>query len=180
MSFEYRYVIMRVIQWGCLGLLLLGINCSPTQKLDITENEMWTMMASNEIDANDGLPTTYQLLKLDGEVLERKLNESETPVISIPTYTANFITVKLEDAGTMSPVLAAKFSNIKSYRGEAIADSRTTIRLDKNASGLYAMVTKGEEIYFINPVEKGSDKYVVYEKQYAKRGSNPFVDQVIK
>lgn len=169
-----------MIQRIFLGLLLIVMNCSPSQKIDTSENILWTFISSTEIETDDSLPTEYGMLKLDNTLLEEKLNQSGTPVISIPTYEGEFITVRLEDSGTMSPALAAKFPNIKSYQGEEIGNSSTTIRIDKNTSGLFAMITRNSEVYFINPKEKGSTTYLVYEKRYARRGSNPFADQVIK
>jgi len=171
---------MRVLQGISLSLLLIVMNCAPTQKVDTTENTVWTFISSKEIEEDDSFPTEYMMLKLDNTLLEEKLNQSETPLISVPTHNGDFINVRLEDSGTMSPALAAKFPNIKSFQGTEIGNNSTTIRVDKNTSGLFAMITRDGEVYFINPIEKGSTTYIVYEKKYAKRGNNPFADKVIK
>ena len=165
----------------CLGVLLMSITCcTSTQNISSVKGELWTFISSKEIKKNNQLPNEYVALRLDTGLLGKKLRQNEISEITMPTLDLTLITVRLKDSGTMSPALAKKFPNIKSYKADEIGNRSTKIRIDKNSSGLFAMIRKGGKTYFVNPVEKGSTMYIVYDKQHAVKGGNPFIDQVIK
>ena len=163
-----------------IGLFLTTLSCNSTQKVSGAENDLWTFISTNELKQNELMPKEYLALELNKALLEDKLNQSKTPQITLPTLDQSFITVRLEDSGTMSPVLAAKFPNIKSLKGEQVDNSITKVRIDKNAKGFFAMIVAEGQTYFINPSEKGSSVYIIYDKQNAVKGGNPFVDKLIK
>lgn len=160
-------------------LLIVVVSCVSTQNIDYAKNDLWEFIPSKEIESNSILPTKYLILTLNKKILEDKLI-SDSPEISLPDTNQAFIMVKLEDSGTMSPELAKKFPNIKSFRGQELDNSSTKVRIDKNSSGLFAMIVRDGQTYFINPIKKGSSTYIVYDKAHAVRGGNPFADQVIK
>lgn len=166
----------------CIGLILIAIavSCNTTQKVSGTKNELWTFTSSKEIEQKDLMPKDYLTLELNDALLGEKLSNSTTPQITLPTLDRSFITVKLEDSGTMSPALATKFPNIKSFKGEQVGNNITKVRIDKNAHGVFAMIVAEGQTYFINPLEKGSSIYIIYNKQNAVKGGNPFVDKLIK
>jgi hypothetical protein len=162
----------------CWFLLITG--CSSSKTIDYHKNGLWTFTSNEEVEINSQTPKVFMTLILNKEMLQRKLKNSEKPTLSLPLSDHSLIVVKLEDSGTMSPELAKKFPNIKSYRGYDLADSNIQVRVDCNLGGLYAMIVKGNETYFINPIIKGSPKYIVYNKKNAVKGGNPFADQIIK
>lgn len=150
------------------------------KKNSSTKNDIWTFISSEDMGNDNSLPKEYTAMKLNIELLEKQLKQSRTPEIALPIINQTLITVKLEDSGTMSADLAAKFPNIKSYKGRELNDSSTEIRVDKNSSGVFAMIVREGQTYFINPIKKGSAIYVIYDKIYAVRGKNPFIERVIK
>ncbi len=163
-----------------LVFFLIALSCNSTQKANNVKNELWTYTSSKELEQNDLMPKEYLVLEFNNTLLEEKLDESKTPQITLPTLDRSFININLRGSGTMSSELAKKFPNIKSYLGEGVGNSSIKVRIDKNSSGLFAMIVKDGETYFVNPVEKGSLIYIVYDKRHAVRGGNPFADQVIK
>jgi hypothetical protein len=71
----------------------------------------------------------------------------------------------LVNSGTMSPELAAKFPNIKSYKGKSL-DGSISARVDTNEKGLYAEFKTGSDIILLAPYLKGSRTiYTVYNKE---------------
>ncbi len=100
--------------------------------------------------------------------------------IAIPIPEGGYINILIKNSSTMSPALAKKYPNIKSY---VVIQSGNIIsgRIDINPSGFYAMITTTESTFFINPITKGSESYLCYEKRNAKSDmNNPFIDKVLK
>jgi len=169
-----------MIQRIWMGLMLVALSCNTTQKVSSFKNELWKFTSSKATGQNDLLPKEYLTLELNSTLLEEKLNESKAPQVTLPTLEQTFITVRLEDSRTMSPGLAAKFPNIKSFMGEQIDNSITKVRIDKNSSGFFAMIVAEGQTFFINPLEKGSSVYIIYDKIHAVNGGNPFIDKLVK
>lgn len=156
--------------------LLVILTCCKSAKNTQFIESYW-----NEIKIEQSqsyLPSKYisYELKLD----ELNLDVEENSKINLPIPDLGIKRFSVIHSGTMSPELAKKFPNIKSFK--ILNDQNELLgSLDINNSGLYAMISIENSTFFINPVTKKSVQYICYEKQYAfKDLNNPFIDQVIK
>jgi hypothetical protein len=160
---------MRFLCWSLIIIWLIG--CQTTN--NVASQSYWS----------DIQPTTdsfkeYRSLSLT--LNDLKNSASKDGEISVPLPEGEFINVKIKESATMSPELAKKYPEIKSY---IVTKSANIIsgRIDINPSGFYAMITTDTSTFFINPVNKGSKDYLCYDKINAKRDmNNPFVDKVLK
>lgn len=70
----------------------------------------------------------------------------------------------------MSPELAEKYPQIRTYEGRSTSDPTTSIRLDFGDQGANYMVIKAGEQIFLEPVLKGGkDFYIIYNKKDVKK-----------
>jgi hypothetical protein len=74
------------------------------------------------------------------------------------TPTGGFRKFRLVESPVMEPELAARFPDIKTYRGQGVDDPAATanVRLDVAPQGFHAMVLLTPEgDYFIDPYSRG-------------------------
>lgn len=70
----------------------------------------------------------------------------------------------------MSPELAEKYPQIRTYEGRSITDPTTSIRLDFGENGANYMVLKAGEQIFLQPVTQGNREiYIIYNKKDVKK-----------
>ena len=69
----------------------------------------------------------------------------------------------IEESSVLEPELAAKFPEIKSYRGQGIDDASLTVRFDRTPQGFHALILSGSQTINIEPANVGkSSLYVNY------------------
>ncbi|MEQ9187566.1 MAG: hypothetical protein RLP15_07510 [Cryomorphaceae bacterium] len=100
--------------------------------------------------------STFTTYACDFEQLTDLLDQGDNSV-AIPTLNG-IVSFHVENAQTMSPELAAKFPDIRSYKGKSI-DGKLTIRLDTNEEGLFASIVGTGTKTLISPILKGSKNY---------------------
>ncbi|MEQ8924897.1 MAG: hypothetical protein RLO81_03735 [Fulvivirga sp.] len=165
-----KYIILVVLVGS------LACCCKPTTNQNTTQSESYWQQI--DIKKSESLPNEFTGYRLDFNKLKSQINKNQT--VLIPTLDGELMSYKLADSGTMSPELAAKYPEIKSYK-IVKADNIISGRIDINPSGFYVMIVDQNSTYFINPVEKKGSAYICYDKLYAlKNSNNPFIDQVIK
>ena len=157
-------------------LLLIILTCCKSAENNQKTANYWNEINLDNPDSN--IPEQYDSYELTLNQLVLDLENNKEVNIPIPNHGIQRFGVTI--SSTMSPELAKKFPNIKSYR--IISDENENLgSLDINNSGLYAMVRLNDEIYFVNPVTKNDNRYICYNKRHATRElNNPFIDQVIK
>ena len=164
MSFKYTF------------LLSIILTCCKSAENNQNTSNYWNEIKIKESNLN--LPEKYLGLEL---TLNQLMADIETNnKVNLPTPDLNFQRFSIANSSTMSPELATKFPNVKSYR--IVSEENENLgSIDINNGGFFAMVNLNNKTYFINPVTKKSNLYICYEKQYAiKELNNPFIDQVIK
>ncbi|NOT59757.1 MAG: hypothetical protein HOP19_05975 [Acidobacteria bacterium] len=120
------------------------------------------------------VPTRAATLKLDEQALARALGtaarengnslvQSKT-FLHLPLPTGDYLNFRLEESSVLDPSLAARFPEIKSYRGVATDDPTITMRADWTPLGFHALVLTAQRTYSIHAVKQGgTDEYVSYD-----------------
>ena len=71
---------------------------------------------------------------------------------------------EIEEFAVMHPALAAKFPQIKTYRGRSLDDPRSTLALDVTPAGMHAQIRTADGAIYIDPYYRGNDR--VYASYY--------------
>ena len=148
---------------------------TPTESTEsiVVDGSLWQEMPANEVEAADKLiePKDFKLYKLDYDKMMQQLDASENVVITIPSVDG-MLEFTLTNSNTMSPELAAKFPEIRSFKGES-KNSDHKLRLDTNEKGLYAEITSTEETQLIAPYVKEMKTYYVLYLKSNLENTNP-------
>ena len=90
-----------------------------------------------------------------------------------PVPDGRILEFELEDSGTMSPELAAKYPEMRSWRGVALADRAFSIRLDHSQKGFRASIRMHEGTALVEPYcPETKEAYIVFFKHDATDGRN--------
>ncbi|MDO5979213.1 reprolysin-like metallopeptidase [Flavivirga spongiicola] len=105
--------------------------------------------------------------------LRSSKNKKENTIITVPGINGRIETFRIYEAPVFSPELASKYPNIKSYVGISTDNSGTRLRMSMSPQGIQTMISYiNKSTVFMQPLTKGSNKYVVYNKS----SKNGFAD----
>jgi hypothetical protein len=97
-------------------------------------------------------------------------------VMSLPTPAGTLARFAIQDAPVMAPDLAARFPQIKTYRGQGIDDPSATVRLDYTPLGFHAQVLSPNGAFYIDPYwHLDQSTYVSYRRTDANRATDPWM-----
>ncbi len=83
-----------------------------------------------------------------------------------------FARFEVEEIAIMHPVLAAKYPEIKTYRGRGLDDPTATLALDVTPAGLHAQIRSSDGAIYIDPYYAGNNRiYASYYKADVLRNS---------
>lgn len=134
---------------------MAGSFSAPAPDENATADHLWTVVTKSGLPNTEWriAPTEYTLFRVNHDSLLTLLDGSKTRV---PLPVKDGIEVfLLEDAGTMSPGLAAKFPQIKSYKGKAEV-GETTVRVDHNEKGLHVEYSTPSGKHYLSPLLEGN------------------------
>lgn len=121
------------------------------------------------------VPQSYRTFSLNKIVLNSLLGNSsmefsdaarsEQLIMTMPMPDGTFARFSVEESPIMEPELAAKFPEIKTYRGQGIDDPTATARFDLLPSGFHSMILSASGTVLVDPYAKGdTDDYISYFK----------------
>ena len=137
---------------------------------------VWKAVDESQIVTKSGadreiIPTKYGTFSLDFKKMQKALlkspHEKSTSKMSqavsldLPLPDGNIIPFRFFESPCMSPVLAAKFPNIKSYRGFTDDQSGDQARIDFSPGGFHAVIKTHEGVIYIDPYFTESDGHYI-------------------
>lgn len=125
---------------------------------EIAESELWQWY--DEADLPDLerriSPSEFVLYHCEYASFLSSLG-ANTVEVELPT-TNGMVLFILENSNTMNEELAAKFPDIKSFKGKS-DDGKLSVRLDANQEGLFAEISGVETKQLISPFLKGNKTF---------------------
>ncbi len=168
-----------------IGMLVSGISFAQTDRL-WSESSRKT---NSEIFENKSTINNPKVYSLDIDGLKNALvkapkrlavGEKSDIIISFPNSDGKLEHFKVRENSNFDPQLAAKYPDIKSYVGEGLGDSNSTVYFSISPLGLSSMEIYGDKsAVFIEPYTKDLSTYVVYRKSDKKDDLNKFECTVI-
>ncbi len=112
------------------------------------------------------IPAKYRTFALNFDAMKTKLADAPMEftaqarqgsfIIELPMPNGNFARFQVEESPVMHPELAAKYPDIKTYRGFGLDDGTATLRMDITPLGFHAMILSAyHSPVFIDPYQKG-------------------------
>jgi hypothetical protein len=95
-------------------------------------------------------------------------------VMELPWPDGSFKTFRIEESPIMEPELAARFPDIRTYRGQGLDDPSAIARFDWTLRGFHALVLSSEGTVYIDPRSPGdTQNYLVSYRRDHRGGGNP-------
>ncbi|WP_336715679.1 reprolysin-like metallopeptidase [Chryseobacterium mucoviscidosis] len=168
-----------------IGMLASGVSFAQTDRLwSETSRKSTTEIFENKLTINN--PKIYSLdingLKNALAKAPKRLaaGEKSEIIISFPNSEGKMENFKVRENSNFDPQLAAKYPDIKSYIGEGLGDSGSTVYFSVSPLGLSSMEIYGDKsAVFIEPYSKDLSTYVVYKKSDKKDDLSKFECTVI-
>ena len=168
-----------------IGMLTSCISFAQTDQLwsstfaksnsEIIENK--TSLLSPKIYALDFNGLKNALAKAPKRL---SVGEKSEIIISFPNSEGKMENFKVRENSNFDPALSAKYPDIKSYVGDGLDNSNSTIYFSISSLGLSSMEIYGNKsAVFIEPYTKDLLTYAVYKKSDKKSDLNPFECSVI-
>ncbi|MEE8522829.1 MAG: zinc-dependent metalloprotease family protein, partial [Thermoanaerobaculia bacterium] len=179
----------RIPRLVCSAAALMALLTTGSASLAQTPgDELWTDVDESALQiagTRDIVPERYRTLRLDRwaarEILAAAPLETGTGlsarevVLSLPLPEGGFGRFRIVESPIMEPGLAAKFPEIKTYRGQGIDDPWATARLDQTPAGFHAMILSPGGNVYIDPYRRDDpDHYVSYLTHDVRRAGKAF------
>lgn len=134
----------------------------------------------------DAQPFTVDLARLRGILARATPEDPNRPAgarsivprtkveIALPMpIGGGFARFEVEEIAMMEPALAAKYPEIKTYRGRGLDDPRATLALDVTPAGMHAQIRTPDGAMYIDPYFVGNDRlHASYYKANVLRGQH--------
>src|SRR5690606_32584182 len=122
------------------------------------------------------------LYSLDTQALKQQLvnaparfSNSSGKIISLPNVNGQLEKYEVWEASNFTPVLQAKFPEIRSYVGVGIDDPNAYLRFSVSPAGVQTMTLRAGTSEFIEPYTVDASKYIVFNsKSHRNQGEVPF------
>ena len=172
------------------AVLLVALLFTATAAIaQVSDGALWADVSASSLsgraEGSVALPLAYRTLALDhgllGEILDAAPLESRDDVkggdavLSLPLPGGGFGRFRFVESPIMEPGLAAKFPEIKTYRGQGVDDPNASVRFDLTPAGFHAMILSPAGSVYIDPYSRDdTDHYISYLTRDAVRQGEPF------
>ena len=122
--------------------------------------------------------------ELDVTSLNQKINtanyrnsntKNSSTIIKVPGKNGKLESFKVYEAPVFSPSLAIKYPNIRSYVGTSIDNTGARLRMSTSPQGIQTMISYiNKPTTFMQPLSKGSNQYVLYNRASKNKSTNKF------
>jgi hypothetical protein len=140
---------------------------------------LWSRVAPESLGpgaASRVKPGKSRTLRLDQAVLEGLLNraplerseaaKAEAVEMDLPWPDGSSRRFRIEESPIMEPELAARFPEIRTYRGQGVDDPSLQMRFDWSPAGFHALASSAEGLVYVDPYAEGdSENYVVFNRR---------------
>ncbi|MGI8641390.1 MAG: reprolysin-like metallopeptidase, partial [Pyrinomonadaceae bacterium] len=148
------------------------------------QTALWQQVSEDALKSKDRsllAPEKYLVFRLNKTALTKLLAEApaefteavqeKSVIMELPMPDGTFARFRIEESSVLEPDLAARFPEIKSYRGQGIDDASLTTRFDWTPQGFHALILSGSETINLEPAGKSdSSLYVSYYGDDLKDG----------
>ena len=156
--------------------LLAGAPRAANQSAESADSVWRTVKASEAANftQRDGGPRAYRTVsvnraKLTATLAAAPLESTDAAAavqMTLPLADGTFQSFRVVESPIMEPALAAKFPEIRTYRGQGIDDPSATTRFDWTPSGFHALVLTSSGTSVIEPQSpETAETYIVYSHQ---------------
>ena len=162
-----KYPILLAFLFVILSLSVSGQESNPWSRVDVSGVSRSRIQTKVSVERYSGFA-------LDRNSIERDLVDAPSrrqtsirtgKLMKFPDKEGRLIAFRVQEAPVMSPELARKFPNDKSYAGYATDGSQRKIRFSLNEVGLNAVITgPGYGVQFIEPLTRDKEIYRVYDR----------------
>ena len=153
-----------------------------------TGDALWTDVDDSFLKSaieRDIVPKSYRAVTLDkallGDVLRTAPLESREglkggeAVLRLPLPDGSFGRFRIVESPIMAPELAARYPEIKTYRGQGIDDPAATARFDLTPAGFHAMILSPKGTVYVDPYSReNTNHYISYRKHDSLRRGEAF------
>ncbi len=202
MKYRHLFIVFLFASLTSCQSTRVGNDAEGTKMVVISNDEykIWELIDSASVSAqlnSQALPKKHQTLTLNIKRIKVRLsqldkqdnksdeirfykNQLDEVKVQFPWDDGNFYTFLVKKSGILSPDLAKKFPNIRSYSGKKIDDKNTNLRLDINPAGLFAMITTPSRTLFIRPLEGEEKFYLCYDKDQVDLSNKKYYEAPVK
>src|SRR6056297_819441 len=127
-----------------------------------------------------------KVLSLDKEGFSKEMRSFATArmkgkIVYLPNAEGNIVPFNLKETSVLSPDLAKKYPNIKSYSGVS-SDGKYKVKLSSSHKGLQTMIVnlQNHKTSFMEPVLNKADTYVLYGKEDGLSSKMDFICETSK
>ncbi len=140
--------------------------------------QLWQKIEPEQL--GKGEPTTkaenYSTYLLNEQLFDQVLTsikKNQYAEVSFPDADDKWIKFKVWESSVLSPKLAAKYPEIKTFTGKAINDPSCSVKFEKTPLGIYVMIFKPDGTSFVNSYSE-NDIYTLNsfsKSSYLKRAA---------
>ena len=162
-----KYTILHIFFLFLLTLSIHAQDRNPWSRIDPAKIRNSEIQPKVRLDRYSGFALDRGTLERDLQNLPSRRDSKRLSgrLMKFPDKNGQMISFRVKEAPVMSPELAAKYPNNRSYIGVAADGSQRKIRFSLNEVGLYAIIMGPEhQAQFIEPLTKDKVNYRVYDR----------------
>lgn len=162
-----KYSILLSFLFVILSLSVSGQETNPWSRIDVSGVSRSRIQSKVRVERFSGFALDRVLIQRElMDVPSRRQASMRTgKLMKFPDKDGRLIVFRVKEAPVMSPELARKFPNDKSYVGYATDGTKRKIRFSLNEIGLNAVITgPGYGVQFIEPLTRDKQLYRVYDR----------------